>query len=177
MSTSPDFWLMPYRHVAPSDLEAWLEQKSQEGLRPDKLGQSSSLRMRLRRVEPATFRYVIDLQAAPRQDYFDTYRDAGWEHVGQMSSMHVWRQPYSGARPDAFTDAESLRARTRSVAVAVEASAALMVGAAVTLVLAALFAGQDAGDNVQLWVAGTLLGAAGLAIGFATVSILRSENR
>ncbi len=50
----------------------------------------------------------------PDDDYRATYEDAGWEYVGELTSLHVWRRQYRGERPEAFTDrAESPGPRRR----------------------------------------------------------------
>src|SRR5665648_303672 len=78
-----------------------------------RVGQCSSIRMTLQDGGPATYRYVVDVQGRPRLDYLTTYQDFGWEHLGRTSNIHLWRRAYDGARPEAFTDADSLRARSR----------------------------------------------------------------
>lgn len=88
--------------------EAWLRRMARSG-------------WHLRR--PALFRYTFDrgvardvvykldynvLLRGRREEYMALFRDAGWEHVGEVANWHYFRTAASGgAAPDIFTDTES----------------------------------------------------------------------
>lgn len=172
-TTTRAVWFLPFRRVVPADLELWFEQRAAEGWQPARLGQWSSLRTRLRSTPAATVRYVVDMQTRPRADYLATYEDFGWEHVGQMASMHVWRMPYEGERPEAFTEPSSRRARTVKVAAAAAtAGALLLVGGVVELVVS-LATGDDGVDVL----AGAAIGLMGLAVCWAALTIWRHREQ
>lgn len=177
MTTTRAFWFIPFRHVAADDLERWFESMADKGWVPTRLGQWSSLRMRLAQGQPKTCRYVIDMQPFPRAEYFTTFRDSGWEHAGQMASMHVWRREYSGHRPEAFSDTESRQRRSQRLALAVTPSAAIMLVMAIALAVAALAADTDDGTRLQLWIAASLGFVLATAIGAAAVAIWRARRR
>lgn len=94
-----------FRHVVPEDFERWFEELTAAGWHPVKVGQWSSIAMRFERSEPRKYRYVIDMQAAPKRDYRPTYESFGWEFVGQMASAPVWHMAYAEERPESFSDA------------------------------------------------------------------------
>lgn len=171
------FWFIPFRHVAADDLELWFESMARQGWAPTRLGQWSSLRMRLARGEPATSRYVVDQQTRPRPDYFSTYRDAGWELVGQMASMYVWRRDYRGSRPEAFTDRYSRYQRNRRFALSAATAAALLLVATLVVAGAAVFTDTDDGTRLQLWIATGLFGVIAVAITVAAAVIWRARRR
>lgn len=111
-----------FRKVFPEDFENWLEDMAAEGWHVDHIGQWNSLLMTFKRGEPKKYRFVYDLQALPRKDYMETYKQFGWESVGQMASVHIWRMPYSDERPDAFSNAEDIASRNRRTVQAVSVS-------------------------------------------------------
>ena len=108
-------WFSAFRWVVPADYERWLEDQALQGWQADKIGQWSSLRMTFTRTESRRFRYVFDFNAYPNRDYLNSYEQFGWEPVGQMASCFIWRKEYSGQRPEAFTDGQSMQARNRRV--------------------------------------------------------------
>ncbi len=177
MSATRAFWLIPFRHAVPADLERWFEQHAAEGLVADRLRQWSSIRMRLTRRPPAMYRYVVDVQAAPRTDYRTTYEDLGWEHVGQMASIHVWRRTYTGQRPEAFTDRTSATGRDLRFAMASGAAAVVLLLVALVLAIVAAVADVTANESLQLWLAAGLIGVVGIAVAVATLAIVRARNR
>ncbi len=107
------FWLTAFRYVVPADYEQWFEQLALNGWHPVKVGQWSSLSMRFAQGEPKKYRYVADMQPLPKKEYMQTYEDFGWEFVGQMASMMVWRREYENERPESFSDAPSRKERNR----------------------------------------------------------------
>jgi hypothetical protein len=94
--------------------------------------------MRLTRAASTTYRYVVDAQVSPRADYLATYEDLGWEHVGQMASMHIWRRPYVGRRPEAFTDSATMAERNGRFVLAAGVAASVMLVGAAALGIAAI---------------------------------------
>lgn len=115
MKEKKTVWLSTFRYVVPADYENWLETLAMEGWTIDKIKQWDSLRMVFHRSSPQKYRYVFDLNAFAKKDYFTTYQQFGWEYMGQMASCYIWRQPYTDERPESFSDIESLRQRNRRV--------------------------------------------------------------
>ncbi len=104
-------WFAAFTHPTPSRLEAWLERQSAHGWEPRQLDDMSAMRMHLQAIKPAKVRYVVDPQQKPDGSYRATYENAGWTYVGELSSLQVWRRPYKGTRPAAFTDGPRRRPR------------------------------------------------------------------
>ncbi|MDR0929852.1 MAG: DUF2812 domain-containing protein, partial [Oscillospiraceae bacterium] len=78
---------------------------------------------------------VFDLNLRPTKDYRQTYAQFGWELVGNLSNCFIWRKAYTDARPESFTDQESLRRRNLRVRNAIAACLALaLIGAAANAV-------------------------------------------
>lgn len=107
------YWFSAFKYVVPADYEQWFEQLAAKGWHPVKVGQWSSIAMRFEEGEPKTYRYVADMQSFPKPEYMQMYKEFGWEFVGQMASMMVWRREYSGERPESFSDASSRKSRNK----------------------------------------------------------------
>ena len=172
-------WFAAFRYTAPADFENWLEGKAKDGWILDRIGQWSSLLMTFRQGKPATYRYVADAQVRTRPDYYTTYEDAGWEFVGRMASLNLWRRAYTGVRPNAFTDAPTVRARSNRFVGAVITSIAVMgVGSAAALLAGfGVFGDMSSGDATQMKVAGCIFGAAALLMVPVSVHIRRRRDR
>jgi hypothetical protein len=119
MKETKRVWLSAFRYVVPADYERWFEEQEARGWHVEKLCQWSSILMTLHKEKPRQYRYVVDLQFTRRRDYIDTYRQFGWEYVGQMASAYVWRREYTGERPESFTDQQTLERRSKRFAAAV----------------------------------------------------------
>lgn len=106
-------WFLPFRYIAPADLENYYEQMDASGWHVDKISQINSFCTKFKRSEPQKNRYVVDLHAKFKtKEYIETYKSFGWELVGQMASMYVWRKPYTEERPEAFSDTASVNKRS-----------------------------------------------------------------
>lgn len=108
-------WFSAFRRVVPADYEQWLETLALQGWNIDRVGQTSSMKMTFTKTNPMQYRYVFDLNAFPNKDYFNTYEQFGWECIGHMASCYIWRREYTGARPESFSDMESLIKRNKRV--------------------------------------------------------------
>jgi hypothetical protein len=111
-----------YRMVVPAVFENWLEKMASDGWHINHIGQWSSILMTLKCGTPKKYRFVYDLQASPRKDYKTTYEQFGWEYLGRMSSVYIWRKEYKNERPEAFSDNESIIKRTRRTVAAISFS-------------------------------------------------------
>jgi hypothetical protein len=170
-------WFPAFRYVNPADFENWLEAQARDGWLCEHVGQWSSIRMTFRKGEPATYRYVADVQVRPRPDYVATYEDAGWERVGQMASETLWRRKYDGARPEAFTDVASERARTRGFAGAAGIAAGVMAVGGLATLWAWRYADISSGDARQMLAAGIVFEAVAVAIALVALRIRAKRER
>ncbi len=147
--TTKTSWFAPFTHPTPERLESWLEREASNGWEPREFGDMSAIRMRLHQTKAAKVRYVVDPQQSVDDDYLSTYQDAGWQYVGELSSLHVWRRRYKDARPEAFTDGASRRARDRRLAWATGALGAfVLVGAVARVALGVANIGASSEDWV-----------------------------
>ena len=171
--------LSPFRFVLPSDYERWLETLASEGWHPMKIGQFSSIIMRFRKGEPKKYRYVYDLNAFPKRDYYDTYKQFGWELVGQMASCFIWRKEYDGARPESFTDSESVTLRNRRVRNAVVFALTLFVialaGLIVGIVISAVAA--DIGKSLELALSAVPIALLTIYLSWVTAKLGSSDDK
>lgn len=133
MSDKKAAWFSAFINVVPADYEKWLEDLALQGWNIDKIGQWSSIRMVFKHTTPKRYRYVFDMQAAPKKDYKATYEQFGWEFVGQMASAFIWRKEYDGDKPESFSDAESVIKRNTNVMYAVMVSFILFLITSVVL--------------------------------------------
>lgn len=151
-------WCSAFRYVVPTDYEHWFEELAVAGWHPVKVGQWSSIAMRFAKGEPKKYRYVVDMQPFPRKEYRQTYKDFGWEFVGQMASAMVWRREYENERPESFSDSQSRRDRGRRFVGAAFVSFFLFLLGAIGFGIAAIFAQLSLPDRTQFgYAAGFLL--------------------
>lgn len=114
-------------NVVPANFENWFERMAAEGWHINHIRQWDSLWMTFRRGEPKKYRFICDLQFFPRKEYRATYEQFGWEYLGRMSSVRVWRMEYHGERPEAFSDKNSVVERNRRTILAVSVSFTLFL--------------------------------------------------
>jgi hypothetical protein len=162
--TTRHTWFVTFRHVNPADLEKWFEAQAREGWAPEKVGQWSSIRMTFRKGKGSRYRYAADMQVRPRKDYRALWEDAGWEFVGRMASLMLWRKRYRGKRPEAFTDAASIEGRSNRFVWAVVTSALVFAAGGLALLLAWRFGDLGTGDSRQVLAAGILFSIAAAAL-------------
>ncbi len=85
--------------------EAWLGEMSRQGLHlvhAGAFGQYS-----FEQGQPRDYAYRMDFvtNANKNPDYYQLFRDAGWEHVEEMSGWQYWRKEIvDGKVPEIYTD-------------------------------------------------------------------------
>ena len=85
--------------------EEWLGEMSRQGLHlqhPGAFGQYA-----FEHEAPHEFAYRLDFvaNAKKNEDYYQLFRDAGWEHVGELGGWQYWRKEIVDGRvPEIFTD-------------------------------------------------------------------------
>ena len=169
MKTKKAVWFSAFKHVVPADYENWLEKLALQGWNIDRIGQWSSIYLVLEKTAPKKYRYVYDIQPNPKKGYRETYEQFGWECIGVMASCYLWRKEYSGERPQAFSDAQSIEERNKRDMRAVAVSLALFsIAFLVTLIVfLSTIKTLTAGDIFQ-FAAGLLL-SGGIALCLALV--------
>jgi len=152
MKTKKVVWLSAFKHVIPADYENWLEEMASQGWNINRIGQWSSIRLVFTKTTPKKYRYVYDIQTNPKNDYRSTYEQFGWEFVGIMASCFMWRKEYSGERPEAFSDLQSIEYRNKSVVRAVSVSLFIFLSAFLVTLIALIvtFRSLTVGDIIQL---------------------------
>ena len=166
-------------NVVPAHFENWFERMAAEGWHINHIRQWDSLLMTFRRGEPKKYRFICDSQASPRKEYRATYEQFGWEYLGRMASMHVWRMEYHGERPEAFSDKDSVVERNRRTILAVSVSFTLF------LIMILFFAVQliffpdslSAGDRTQLIIADVFFCILAVLLGFVMLLIWKNRKR
>ncbi len=169
MKTKKYFLFSVFRNVVPAEYEEWFEKLALEGWFPQNITHTSSVLMSFAKGAPKKYRYVLDVQAAPKSDYISTYRDFGWKLAGQMSGIYVWRKEYSDERPEAFSDKENIKNRNRRFTKAISFSFAIFLLASliVTVCLLLNISHLSAPDWVQ-FIIGLVLSYS-ITISLATV--------
>ncbi len=161
------FWFSAFKYVVPADYEEWFEQLAAKGWHPIKIGQWSSIAMHFVKSEPKKYRYVIDMQLYPGKDYQQTYRDFGWEFVGQMASAYVWRREYNGTRPESFSEDVSRYERNTRFKKAASVSFFIFLLSGLALASGAIFSNLESSDRMQLGIASAFFLILAAAIGLA----------
>lgn len=172
-------WFSAYKHFQPAAYEAWFEKLALEGYHPIKVNQFSSFCMKFKKGDSKKYKYVVDLQAFPKKEYFDTYQNFGWEKVGQMASMFVWRKEYTDVVPEAFSDKESIQKRNARITKAISFSTVLAFLSSIVCWIGFAFTFQDGNVDatVCLAVLGGLTFLAGLLLLTLSILVLRKPKR
>lgn len=89
--------------------EAWLRQMSLDGWHLRSFGLPGFYNFEA--GSPRNYVYRLDFQTTPKKDtavYLQIFADAGWTHLGSMSSWQYFRKEAPpGETPEIFTDNES----------------------------------------------------------------------
>lgn len=179
MKNKKPVWFTYFSNVVPAEYEKWMEDMEAQGWHIRKIGQWSSLRMVFYKERPRKYRYVFDLQPFPKKDYKDTYRQFGWEFVGQMASAFIWRREYEGERPEAFTDSESLEKRSTRTAGAASVSMTMFwtAAAAIAILLVTQYGNMSASTSLQLIIADIFFGVLAILMTLAVWKIYKNRNK
>lgn len=88
--------------------ENWLRQMSLQGWHLSRLGFPGFYFFE--KGAPQDYAYRLDFitDSKKKQDYYQIFRDAGWEHLGEMSAWQYFRKPSAGGSPpEIYTDPQS----------------------------------------------------------------------
>ena len=89
--------------------ESWLSEMAEQGFHLERISMPGFYHFQI--GEPKSFIYRLDYQALRTKDkesYLQLFADAGWEHVGDMSSwVYFRRKVQPGDIPDIYSDVES----------------------------------------------------------------------
>jgi len=89
--------------------EHWLEEMSAQGWHLTEI--ALPIQYTFTAGEPRRYAYRLDyitVKRAERASYYQLFRDAGWEHLGEMSNWQYWRKEITSEEtPEIFTDADS----------------------------------------------------------------------
>ncbi len=176
MKTKKAVWFSAFKRVVPADYENWLERMALQGWNIDEIGQWSSIYLVLQKTTPKKYRYVYDIQPAPKKDNRETYEQFGWECIGVMASCYIWRKEYSGERPQAFSDAQSIEDRNKRDMRAVAVSLSIFtIAFLVTLaVFLSMVMSLTAGDIIQFAAGLLLLGGIALCLALVMRNIYKN---
>ncbi|MFC2032893.1 DUF2812 domain-containing protein [Chloroflexota bacterium] len=134
-------WFLPSQD---EQEEAWLRSMSQKGWDLFSVGLPGIYRFRA--GEPRDYVYRLDYQTHKKKDeqeYLQLFSDAGWEHLGQMSTWHYFRkEAKEGEAPEIFTDVESKVAKYKR---------RLIYLAFFAVILIAIFSRNILIDNPYSW--------------------------
>ncbi len=169
------FWLTAFRYVEPAEYEQWFEQLAAKGWHPVKVGQWSSIAMRFSQSEPKKYRYVVDMQAFPKKEYKRMYEEFGWEFVGQMASMMVWRREYENERPESFSDAPSRKARNKRFIGAVAVSFILFLAGALISLGAFIFTKTE--NHLDFGIMSAFLFVLAVLLGLVMLKMRKSVDK
>ncbi len=129
-------WFTAYRYVVPEAYESWFEDQAAEGWHPEKIRQFSSMRMVMEKGDAKKYKYAVELLGGLSPERKALYTDFGWEYVGRMSNVFVWRKEYTDKRPEMFSDRPTAEKRTRRFSAAISVSLGIFLfGFVIGLVL------------------------------------------
>ncbi len=168
-------WFPAMRHFHPEKCELWLEALAAQGYAPQ-ITPLSFIAMRFEKGPIKKVRYVVDVQAPAPRDYIPKYQDAGWELVGRMANMYVWRRAYGAERPEAFTDAAAVRNRNERYAKALTVSTVMAYAASLLFWIGfAATRTQPGLLSIGMGACGTILFLIGTGLLLLSITITRRK--
>lgn len=168
-----------YTNVVPAKYEKWLEDLANDGWHPTKINHFSSMVMTFEKLQPKQYKYAVELLGKLKKDRMKTYEDFGWEYIGRMSSIFVWRKEYADKKPVMFTDSSDIRKRSTRFVVGISFSFSLFLIAFITtLVIAALMLlGRIQPDWIQIGLGILLSGAFTFYLGYVMLKIQKNKDK
>lgn len=88
-------------------VENWLEEMERDGWSLFEL-EYFILHFKFKKVESRKMRYCIDHQNKVDDNYFELFKEDGWELVDDAISWFIWRKSYESKRPSIYSDTKSL---------------------------------------------------------------------
>jgi len=90
--------------------EAWLEEMSRKGWHLASVGIPTLYNFVSGEAKPYTYRldFITATNKEDRQDYYQLFSDAGWDHIGEMGGWQYFRKLAKGGEAaEIFTDNQS----------------------------------------------------------------------
>jgi len=85
--------------------EEWLGEMARQGLHLVHAGPFGQYTFEKGTPRQVAYRLDFIQTSKKKEDYFQIFRDAGWEHVGEMANWQYWRKEVvDGKVPEIFTD-------------------------------------------------------------------------
>ncbi len=117
-----------FKHIAPSDMEFFLEEMASDGYILEPLSQSGLLYLKFAESRGEYVRYVVDVTGLQKHMYMKTLIDQDWEYMGQVLNCHIWKKVYDkGDRPADFADIRCIRSHCIKMGVVFVILALLML--------------------------------------------------
>lgn len=89
-------------------MENWLEEMEHYGWSLFKFD-FTMMRFKFKKGKSRKMRYCLDYQSNVGNNYFEIFKEDGWELVDEtISPWYVWRKSYADKRPSIYTDTRSL---------------------------------------------------------------------
>lgn len=179
MKTKKIVFFSAFKRVVPSDFENWLEDMAAKGWHIKRVRQWSSIIMIFIKGEPRKYRFVYDVHAITGKDYVSTYEQFGWENLGRMASVNIWRMEYKDERPEAFTDKDSIATRNNRTVAAVSVSFSIFLLAAFVMSIALIFFSEtlSANDRMQLIIGAVFFAVLAILLGTVMLYIYKKNKK
>ncbi len=101
--------LASMRYIVPSEMEYFLEDMADGGLRLQDLGQAGLFYFSFIEEKAKKSCFVVDISGMPKTDYIGSLTEKGWELMGRSFNCYIWRKDYGEQRPEDFSDKLCLR--------------------------------------------------------------------
>lgn len=92
----------------PEKIENWLEGMERRGWNLFKVD-FNYIRFKFEKGESRKVRYCVDYQINVRDNYFELFKEDGWELIGDKAApWYIWCKHYEDEMPNIYTDTKSL---------------------------------------------------------------------
>lgn len=99
---------------SPEKLENWLEDMESKGWQLFRIG-GGAIIFHFKKGMPRKISYCVDYQSKVEPEYLNLFEDAGWKLVYSGMGWYIWSLKYEGAKPEIYTDIDSLIRRNKSI--------------------------------------------------------------
>ena len=167
-------WWWPWQT---EKIEQLLEGKAREGWVLAKTNDTCT-KFVFERQAPASIRYCLDYQEKEKPEYLSLMADDGWKREYKGTGWFLWSKPYSGERPELYTDRDSLIRRSNAILGSLCAVLAAQIPLAVVILRD--MAGKSPFAMVLLVIWGIIIAVlAGTTVGMAagTAKLRRQGKR
>lgn len=129
-------WFVSLKHIVPSDMEYYLEEKAAQGYMLQEVGETGMFYFEFAEQMAEKCKYVVDITSLPKTMYMQSVIEKGWEYLGKSGNCYIWRKCYKDERPEDFADLEARKKYCKRMGIGMAIITFLFLAATIGLIWA-----------------------------------------